>query len=296
VTLKPSLSFAALVALAAFLNAGESPATPCPSELPVLFLVQDKSGSMSEVPDPACPTCPTKWASAKSAVPTLVSSFSSRFRFGLEMFPNSATTFNCSTGTTLNPVPSTSAQVAATYNAYAPGGGTPTAPSLDAARAYLTGLSLATPAYVLLITDGLPNCNTANNPYTCSTTTLGCKSLNTCVGSSCCGLGAKDCLDDAASNASAAALWAAGIKVYVVGFGAGATGNNKGVLDAIAQAGGTGSAYAVTDQAGLSAALNSIAANVSTCCLNACTQGASLCTASGQVQSCQMDVSLGCTS
>src|SRR6185369_8550785 len=32
-----------------------------------------------------------------------------------------------------------------------------------------------------------------------------------------------------------------------------------------------------------------------TCCQNACTQGASLCTSSGQQQVCQLDSSSGCT-
>ncbi len=271
-------------------------AAPC-TELPVLFIVQDKSGSMAGVPDPVnAPSAPSKWSSSKAVVPSLAAQFSNRFRFGVMMFPDTSSTFNCSTGTTLAPVPASATDVSNAYNWAAAGGGTPTATSLTQAKSYLLGLGLATPAYVLLITDGLPNCNSANNPATCQTTTAGCLNTSTCTGSSCCGLGAKDCLDNNATVSAAAALNAAGIKVYVVGFGASvSSANDKTVLDAIAAAGGTGTSYVATNQSALSSTLNTIALNTATCCLNACTQGAAVCNAQGQRQSCALDAATGCT-
>src|SRR5690606_22675264 len=111
-----------------------------------------------------------------------------------------------------------------------------------------------------------------------------------------CGLGAKDCIDDNNSASAAAALFAAGIKVFVVGFSTTLTsGNNKAVLDAIAAAGGTSSAYTATNQSQLTSVLNSIAVNTATCCHDVCNAGAAVCNANGQRQTCQMDASIGCT-
>ncbi len=265
-------------------------AAPC-SELPVLFVVQDKSGSMNFAPDgtTASATNPSKWSIAQDVVPALATQFANRFRFGAEMFPGATTTFNCTTGSVVAPVSGSPAGVQSAYASAVAGGGTPTATSLSLAQSYLAGQALTTPAYVLLITDGLPNCNLALNPAACTATTPGC-------GNNSCGLGAKDCLDDNSTVAAARALFAAGIKVFVVGFDSTLTiGNNKAVLDAIANAGGTGSAAVATNQAQLTATLNQIALNTATCCQDVCTAGAQQCTANGQQQTCSLDSSIGCT-
>ncbi|MFT3842881.1 MAG: hypothetical protein QM723_38190 [Myxococcaceae bacterium] len=257
----------------------------------MLFIVQDKSGSMNFAPDgsTAGASNPSKWSIAQSVVPSLATNFSNRFRFGVEMFPGATTTFNCTTGTTVSAVSYSPSDVAYAYSQAVAGGGTPTATSLSGAKTYLQGLGLSTPAYVLLLTDGLPNCNLSLNPSTCTATTPGCANNS-------CGLGAKDCLDDNNTEAAAAALYAAGIKVFVVGFDSTLTiGNNKAVLDAIAAAGGTGSAYVATNQTQLTTALNQIALNTATCCQDVCTAGASVCTANGQQQTCALDSSIGCT-
>lgn len=265
-------------------------AAPC-SELPVLFIVQDKSGSMDKAPDgsPATGSVPSKWVTAQQVVPTLALQFSNRFRFGAAMYPGATSTFNCTTGAVVAPVSGSPSGIQSAYAGNVAGGGTPTATSLQMTRSYLQGLHLTTPAYVLLITDGLPNCNLGLNPGTCTATTPGCAH-------DACQLGAKDCLDDNASVQAAAQLFAAGIKVYVVGFDTALTaGNNKAVLDAIAQAGGTSSAYVATNQAQLTSTLNTIALNTATCCQDVCTAGAAQCVGSGQRKVCQLDSSIGCT-
>ncbi len=255
----------------------------------MLFIVQDKSGSMNQPANPSCTNCPTKWTDAKNAVTQLVGQFSNRFRFGLALYPRDSATFNCTTGSVVSTVPATASQVQAAYNAATPGGGTSTAASLTAVRNHLQSLNLDEPAYVLLITDGLPNCNLGLNPNSCTASTPGCENNS-------CGLGAKDCLDNVATAAAAAALKNAGHKVYVVGFGSQATSaNNLAVLNSVAAAGGTGSAYSANDQASLTAALNAIGYNASTCCKDACTAGTSFCTASGGVQTCKVDQAIGCT-
>lgn len=280
----------AVLALASTLAA----AAPC-NELPVLFIVQDKSGSMAKAPDgsTADATNPSKWSIAQQVVPSLASSFSNRFRFGAAMYPRDTTTFNCSTGTVVTPISYSPSGISSAYTAAVPGGGTPTAASLQAVKSHLLSQGLTTPAYVLLITDGLPNCNTALDANSCTPTTPGCGPT---PAASTCALGSKDCLDSAATVTAAQQLFAAGIKVFVVGFDTTLTaGNNKAVLDAIAAAGGTGSASVASNQAQLTATLNTIALNTTTCCRDVCTAGASQCSGTGARQVCQMDSSIGCT-
>ena len=268
-------------------------ATPCPNDLPVLLVAQDKSGTMADTPDPACPTCPTKWSSAKDAVARLSQKFANRFRFAVEMFPHDSTTFNCTTGTLVTPFPAATSDITAAYTSVAPGGGTPTAVSLDAASAYLKGLKLKEPAYVLLLTDGLPNCNLALDPATCSPSQPACGDASGHGSPSC---GAKGCLDDQGANAAAGRVWAASYKVYVLGFDASASANNdKAVLDGIAAAGHTGAAYTASDPASLDAALDAIAFNAATCCKDVCVQGASECASDGRLRKCEMDAQAGCT-
>ena len=137
-------------------------AQPC-SELPVLYIVQDKSGSMAGTPTggTASAATPSKWSIASQVVPQMAAQFANRFRYGVMMYPGASTNFSCTTGVAVQAVPSTSSQVASAYAAYGPGGGTPTAAALQQARAALTAFATTAPRYVLLITDGLPNCNLA---------------------------------------------------------------------------------------------------------------------------------------
>lgn len=276
---------------------GSALAQPC-TELPILFIVQDKSGSMAGTANGNAVTSsnPTKWNIASQVVPQMAAQFANRFRYGMMMYPGASTSWSCTLGGVVQSVPASAGQVANAYSATGPGGGTPTAGSLQAVRTYLQGLNTSAPVHVLLITDGLPNCNLSANTATCSPTTPGCQNTSTCSGASCCGWGAKDCLDDQGTIAAAAALRAMNVRTYVVGFDHSLTGgHNKAVLDAIAAAGGTSSAYVASNQAALSSALNQIAQNTSTCCQNACTQGASRCGASGQREECRLDSQSQCT-
>lgn len=276
--------------MVAMVLSGVAAAAPC-AELPVLFVVQDKSGSMRYGPDgnAASANNPSKWSSAQSVVPAIAAQYNHRFRFGAMMFPEATTQFNCSTGTVTAQVSENDTAIAATYSSSTFGGGTSTAASLNQAKSYLLGLRLTTRAYVLLITDGLPNCNETLNVNTCSFTTPNCPNNS-------CGLGAKDCLDDQNTIAAAAALKAANILTYVVGFDSTLTsGNNLWVLNAVAAAGGTTEAYTASNRAQLEAALNAIAVDNASCCKDACTAGAKQCGADGKAQTCTLDPAIGCT-
>lgn len=183
-------------------------AQPC-TELPILFIVQDKSGSMAASPTggAASATNPSKWTIASSVVPQMASTFANRFRYGVMMYPGASTSFACTTGGVVQLVP-----VGSTgrfrVRGGGPGGGTPTAASLLAVRSYLNTISSTAPIYVLLITDGMPNCNLALDPATRAATTQTAgpvlQHTSTCSGASCCGLGPKDCLDNNVTVSAAA--------------------------------------------------------------------------------------------
>ncbi len=136
-----------LALIAAIGFSGTVLAAPC-NELPVLFIVQDKSGSMNFDPDgkPATASSPSKWSSAQSVVPALATQFTNRFRFGAMMYPAETSQFNCSTGVVKTPVSDDARAIGTAYTAALAGGGTSTAASLTAAKTYLQGLNLTTPA------------------------------------------------------------------------------------------------------------------------------------------------------
>lgn len=122
------------------------------------------------------------------------------------------------------------------------GGGTPTGESLKFLANYapLLDPSPASPRddFVLLITDGLPNCN-SSNAKNCNDVAA-CKCTLTpataCTPASFCTQG---CLDDNSTVGAVQALRNKGIKTIVVGFGAEtATGDGPATLNAMSVEGG----------------------------------------------------------
>ncbi|MBS1149477.1 MAG: cglB, partial [Myxococcaceae bacterium] len=90
---------------------------------------------------------------------------------------------------------------------------------------------------VVLITDGLPNCNSAN-ANTCTGSLCRCTLVpaTSCMPASFCTQG---CLDSDATTAQVDALRMKGIRTIVVGFGAEtATGDGPAALNAMAERGG----------------------------------------------------------
>jgi len=119
--------------------------------------------------------------------------------------------------------------------------GTPTRRVIQGAVSYLTGLTDPNPKYLLLATDGQPNCATAT-------------SLNT---------------DDTAGTDQAVMdALAAGIPTFVVGIGntnAAATLNQLAIDGGRPQMGGATSYYQVDDAAALISALGTIVGQAATC-------------------------------
>jgi hypothetical protein len=122
--------------------------------------------------------------------------------------------------------------------------GTPTRRVIQGAVSYLTGLTDQNAKFILLATDGQPNCATATT-------------LNT---------------DDAAGTQQAVAdALTAGIPTFVVGIGntgAAATLDQVAIAGGRPQTGGTTSYYQVNDAAALGAALGTIVGQAASCTFN----------------------------
>jgi len=122
--------------------------------------------------------------------------------------------------------------------------GTPTRRAIQGAVSYLTGLTDTNPKFLLLATDGQPNCATANSLQT----------------------------DDSAGTQQAVAdALTAGIPTFVVGIGntnAAATLNQVAVAGGRPQTGGATSYYQVNDAAALSSALGTIVGQAASCSFN----------------------------
>jgi hypothetical protein len=143
------------------------------------------------------------------------------------------------TGTTSLP------KIVSTFGSQSPGGGTPTATALKEALWYFTagaGAGLQGDKYVLLATDGAPNCNTAlacDAAHCTSNIDDLAAQTTVCAGKNCCALGAGSnlaCLDDLASVTQITALKTAGVSTFVIGIPG--SENYVATLDSFAVAGG----------------------------------------------------------
>ena len=234
---------------------------------PNLYFALDHSKSMLEN---------GKWGSVGASLQALIVDIGAKARFGAAFFPN-PTSSTCDVGVEVMSVRPGGAETAATLAqamTAPPNGGTPTAATLQALLPELQGLVGQT--FVILATDGGPNCNAA---LTCSLDRCTANIDNissTClpgVPPNCCADPGStvDCLDDAATVAAVSALEEAGIPTFVIGV----PGSEaySAVLDAAARAGGTARGeepayYAVTtsDAAALTAALTQVINQVAPAC------------------------------
>lgn len=200
---------------------------PTLTEPPNLYFVIDRSGSMSDVIDGT-----SKYLSLEIALVDLVRKIGSRARIGATIFPAYDQGDSCLTGeevfrTTLgDPLsyagsgkdgPVTRGFAQAIHRT--PRGGTPTGATLEAIRPKLTQLEGDT--YVILATDGGPNCN-RNAQCSALTCIPNIEKLSACEDNSqnCCTpdkYGRINCLDSTRTLKAVEELAQAGIKTYVIG-------------------------------------------------------------------------------
>jgi hypothetical protein len=230
-------------------NCGATAIDASPPEVNVLLVV-DKSSSMNETGE----FPEGRWVALGNALEAAMVATETSISYGLELFPFAddpeATPEQCQTPTGLDVLVSIRdgenrvAEIVDALETYEPAGGTPTADALARALDYFTdgdGKDLPGTNYVLLATDGGPNCNAE---LTCEESDCVINRENSgateaCNGS-CCDAsldpdGPKHCLDDDRTVARVQALAEAGIKTIVVGIPG--TEFFVDTLDALAEAG-----------------------------------------------------------
>jgi len=230
-----------------------------------MLLVLDQSGSMNQKSSSAAAN--TKWVEMKSALSGAMKSVASDINFGLMLYPYSGDVSapgivfdqNKPTADTTCVVPNTDDpnaavavgiengvdkldQILTVVGSSTPAGGTPTTLALEQAFRYFTegaGSTLPGTKWVLLATDGGPNCNPDLSclAATCTTNIDGnCSNpnLNCCDSSGNSNYGYL-CLDDAAVVQEIQKLATSQIKTFVVGIPG--TDSYAATLDKMAVAG-----------------------------------------------------------
>jgi hypothetical protein len=218
-----------------------------------VLLVLDRSGSMAwsitddcycSDPDTRygslCPdttNCSTRWSAVSSALKTTLST-SSFVNWGLKFFPSAGAGQNCTVDAAME-VPISDTAAAAVQSAvdnvaweYC----TPTAAALNAATAYLKTLTDSNGKFILLATDGQPNCG-GTRPSAGTTDLPG-------------------------ATQAAEGAYTAGFQVFVVGIGPSL--DNLSQL-AKAGSGGTTDYFQVSSPQDLAKALSSISKLVGSC-------------------------------
>jgi len=281
-----------------------------------MLLVIDKSGSMNDVPDGFDQS---KWGAMRQAVTAAVENTQGLVKFGLLMYPYSATstipatgcedTNNCCSvpsGVTAINVPVDSVDksgpdIEQALNDTEPGGGTPTAEALSRAYDYFVtgaGASLSGAKYVLLATDGGPNCDTS---LTCDADTCTANLDGDCPASvdNCCSAEKYHyvCLDDGGVRDQIERLAGESIPTFVVGIPG--TEAYASYLDGFADAGGVGSSgtdhtyYEVSASGGVDALIDTFT-SITTSLVRDCTVNLPERNASDLFDSSLVNVAINC--
>jgi hypothetical protein len=245
--------------------------TPVPVDpnIPNLYFVLDVSTSMNDN---------SKWTNVRTVVGELIAQLGPSAYFGAAVFPHQGTADVCAAGVevmhlTRGDMQGATEKTFLNATAFQPSGGTPTAATIAALTPDLR--SLRSPTFVILATDGGPNCDPV---LTCDVTqcTSNIDGVAGCplAGPSCCDpsrSGGQACLDGDRTVQAVATLATYGIQTYVLGIpGSGPYGS---VLDRMAMAGGTARAseplyYSAdgSDTGNLGAAFAQIAAQTMASC------------------------------
>lgn len=258
---------------------------PATGEAPNLYFVVDRSGSMGD-PLPGSPY--SKYENARIAISVMLRAVGHRVRYGAAVYPALQNDQGCAPGQQVFPTmagdpPNYAAKGAngpvlrtllEVLGSTVPSGGTPTAASLRELEPAILALS-GQRTYVVLMTDGAPNCNTTlrcgvesciPNIEHLSVSGMACNaSFNCCEPK----LGMGDCVDADDTAAAVAEYAAAGVDTFIVGMPG--SEEYRTLLGRLAQAGQTARPgitpyYAVSDTNELNLALLRIGAQVAISC------------------------------
>ena len=211
---------------------------------PDLLIVEDKSGSMgNDLMDVKCmrgAACVTKWSQVVPAISMVVMQTDTTIRWGLKYFANNGTC-GVNPGAAVPIGMNSGAAIIASLGMTMPGGSTPTRLAVQSGADYLMTVMDPNPKYMLLATDGEPNCAPGQ---------------------------ATDADDQAGAVAAVMAAAAAGIPTFVVGVGNVAPA--IATLNMLADAGGRPQAgathyYPVSSTADLVTVLGTIGNMIASC-------------------------------
>jgi hypothetical protein len=216
---------------------------------PDMLIVLDRSGSMNQdaagkMCDPTT-GCMQKWPQMSAGIDQVVMSTQGSIRWGLKYFPDDEADMSCNVAgppaVMVAPMNYTGIHGNLSMTLANPGGRTPTAAAVMSGATYLRGVNDPNPKYILLATDGEPNCGGGNG------------------GNS----------DRAGAVAAVRASAMAGIPVYVVGIGNVAasvtTLNMMAAAGGRPKMGGTEQYYPVSNTAELVTALTTISMQIASC-------------------------------
>ncbi|MSP60859.1 MAG: VWA domain-containing protein [Myxococcales bacterium] len=159
------------------LTAGTAFASPCPN----LMFVVDQSGSMAEDPNGAYNKKPTKWDLARDAVIKIVTTYGDQVPFGLELYTSSSfddAACYADTKIDVKVGHDTKAKIIAKMKAEMPDSGTNTGEAIKRAAAEMELHDQARKNFIILITDGDPNCNGDEPTYTVQQITAAASKYN----------------------------------------------------------------------------------------------------------------------
>ena len=221
--------------------------------VPDMLIVLDRSNSMSD---------DGYWNPVREAIYGVTETTDTEVWFGLMIFPNivdspicSGFNYQCEPGhrPLVNVTAVSHTAIRSQLSTMLTCGGTPTADTLYNAHTYLSTLAGdGHLKYLLLATDGPPNCNNALPGGTCTCT----NPMGGCI------LNPSNCLDDVRTISIIEDMRAADIQVFVMGIG---TSTWMGTLNAMAAAGGTGGAFLAEDTAAIRTTFEDIVGSVMTC-------------------------------
>lgn len=237
-------------------------------QAPTVLIVLDRSASMVIKTDDIDID---RWTPAVSAISGLVGGLEAQIQFGLMTFPSGDDRESCETGELeIAPALGRAADIVAALDgepASMVAGGTPTRATLEVAGEVLRPIEGS--RYVLLVTDGAPNCEPDADTATCECTAsqaVLCSGGIFEIGDGGVPVDPEPllCLDDDATVAAVSALAEDDIRTFVVGYD---TLEWSPTLDRMAAAGGTEreTHYPVSGGAELAEALEAISAFVVAC-------------------------------
>lgn len=223
---------------------------------PDIMLVMDRSLSMTnDVDDKQCPGATgnlgncganSKWEIVLPVLNQVITNTDAMVNWGMFYLGDEPAQCGVATAPVV-PIAATNATAVTTSlttNLFNGQTGTPTRRAIQGAVSYVSGLADQNPKFLLLATDGQPNCATANSLNTDDTT------------------GTQQAVADALT---------AGIPTFVVGIGntnAAASLNQLAIAGGRPQMGGATSYYQVNDATALASALGTIVGQAASCTFN----------------------------